>query len=117
MVPFDRFAFLGVGFVSHAREIPAWARKEQLDRIAPQTAFFIFRTLRSGPSERRLRSREGHSHCPAQAFSSSAEALLPKRLPSATRAFFARARRFSAVSPMPLLPEVAKGTTVLPPKS
>ena len=42
MVPFDRFAFLGVGFVSHVREIPAWARKEQLDRIAPQTVLWRF---------------------------------------------------------------------------
>ncbi len=37
MVFFDRFNFLGVGFASHSRLVPGWARKEQLDRIVPQT--------------------------------------------------------------------------------
>jgi len=31
--------------------------------------------------------------------------------------FSAEARRFSALEPMPLLPEVQKGTMVLPPNS
>ena len=43
MVPFDRFTFLGVGFASHTRFIPGWARKEQLDRIAPQTELWRLR--------------------------------------------------------------------------
>ena len=37
MVSFDRFNLLGVGFVAHVRHVPSWARKEQLERIAPQT--------------------------------------------------------------------------------
>ena len=37
MIPFDRFNFLGVGFASHVRQVPSWARSEQLDRIVPQT--------------------------------------------------------------------------------
>ena len=42
MIPFDRFNLLGVGFASHIHRIPNWARKEQLDRIIPQTELWRF---------------------------------------------------------------------------
>ena len=63
------------------------------------------------------RADDAQSHSFAQSQSTSAEAFLSKRFPGTTFAAGARACMFSEESPIPLLPDVAKGTTVLPVKS